>query len=208
MTQSFIDTAETRRLSVRVASSFASAWLVPRLASFVHQHPDIQIQIVTDNTQAHQKYECEIRYGHGKWPGMRMERLWAEKLRLLVAPNAIHIQSAAEIDQHVLIYTDSRVHGWAELLQKYRIALPVNSSGLHFDRTTLALEAAKAGLGIALESTLIAQRAIRDGLLKRVLDDVEIEDEAYYLVCGEGPPSDAFRKFRDWLFQQLESRAA
>ncbi|MDW3369884.1 LysR substrate-binding domain-containing protein, partial [Escherichia coli] len=61
-------------LTVSVTPFFASAWLVPRLASFQNTHPEIDLQIVTGNTLvdfSRSGVDIAVRHGLGRYPGLR-----------------------------------------------------------------------------------------------------------------------------------------
>jgi LysR family transcriptional regulator, glycine cleavage system transcriptional activator len=204
-TKSFIDAPRHERLVVQVPASLAIAWLVPRLAGFVRQHPSIQIQILTVNAPGEQQSDCEIRFGHGKWPNALVDELWTEKLCPLVSPSGPAVASLSDLTRVPLIHTRSRAHGWKDLFGKYQMPFDNAESGLHFDRTTLALEAASAGLGIALESPLIARRLISEGKLRPCFEDIGIDDEAYFFVVGQGFVTEGASVFRSWLFDQLKT---
>jgi LysR family glycine cleavage system transcriptional activator len=194
----------TDLLIVQVAPSLASSWLVPKLADFIHRHPAIQIRLLTNGaSDLDERAHCEIRYGHGRWPLVDARLLWKERLCLLASPElAASIRSPESLTAAILLHTRSRLRGWRELFAQY--ALPAHrGQEMHLDRTNLALEAARAGLGIALESPLLARPLINERHLVQVLPELILEDEAYYFVAArDGGPEPALR-FRDWLHENL-----
>ena len=80
------------------------------------------------------------------------------------------------------------------------------AEGPRFDRSFLALAAAADGLGVALESTLLAAREIAEGRLVRPLDGLA-EDVAYrghWLVYPEASAKrHALRRFEAWLLEEV-----
>ena len=61
----------TLRLSV--LQSFASLWLLPRLAAFKHARPDLEVEIDTSTELmdlTSDRYDAAIRFGTGRWPGL------------------------------------------------------------------------------------------------------------------------------------------
>lgn len=202
-THEFLRSSQHVRLLVRVPPSLANSWLVPHLAEFIRRHPNIEIQILTDQGSAGKLADCEIRYGQSKWPGMNAELLWTERLYPLVGPQGPAIREVGDLVDAPLIHTRSRLHGWPELLSAHGLAKHGQKTGLEFDRSVLALEAAASGLGVVLESRLIARRLIESGSLSMPLADVSIEDEAYYFVTGQTELSAAAALFKSWLLEQL-----
>ena len=79
------------------------------------------------------------------------------------------------------------------------------SRGLFFDSSDLAIEAAAAGLGVALGSRVIMQGDLDDGRLVMPFGDLTDEDLSHWLVYPRG----AARKpklaaFRRWLLAEAE----
>jgi LysR family glycine cleavage system transcriptional activator len=79
--------------------------------------------------------------------------------------------------------------------------------GIHFQQTSLAIEAAIAGQGIALgESSLVADDLANGRLVKPLGADFSIQaDWAYCLVSREASlASPIVREFRQWLLSQAQ----
>src|SRR5439155_15434368 len=101
-----------------------------------------------------------------------------------------------------LIHTRSRLNGWAEFGRRYGLVLAGSEEGLQVDRTPLALEAARAGLGIALESSVLAAAYLREGSLVTPFEQ-SIDDEAYYFVHAPHASRAKVEIFRAWLQHQI-----
>jgi DNA-binding transcriptional LysR family regulator len=67
----------TLRLSV--LQSFATLWLLPRLAAFKQARPDLDVEIETSTELidlSDGRRDAAIRFGTGHWPGLAAERLF------------------------------------------------------------------------------------------------------------------------------------
>ena len=77
---------------------------------------------------------------------------------------------------------------------------------LHFDRSHMAIDAAAAGLGIALESTLMMERELESGPLRPGREDAADQLSTQWLVC---PPQHLRRRrvrlFIDWLRAEADA---
>lgn len=76
-------------LTVSLLPSFAIQWLVPRLSSFNLAYPgiDVRIQAVDrDEEKLADDVDVAIFYGRGNWPGLRVEKLYAEYLLPVCSP--------------------------------------------------------------------------------------------------------------------------
>lgn len=78
--------------------------------------------------------------------------------------------------------------------------------GLRFNQSSLVIEAAVSGRGVALAKSALAEADLKAGRLVRPFDRVLPIEFAYYLVC---PPHKAelrkVRVFRDWLMGAAEA---
>jgi len=194
-------------LSVRAAPSFATKWILPRLQGFLDLNPGFSIRI--DATNEHTDFDREgidvdIRYGKGDWPGFYVESLAREDFVPMASPalvpaNSIGIRDVLDCR---LIHSVKALVSWTQFFQANGLAnvdLPLQ--GIQFDRSFMAVDAAARGLGVALESPLLAQDELAAGtLVCPVRGARPIAVRAVWLVC----PHKHLRmrkveRFVDWL---------
>ncbi len=80
---------DQQELTISVLPSFASLWLIPRLARFHAAHPEIDVNIRA--TQALAEFgpggvDLAIRIGAGGWPGLVAEKLFDEEVFPVASP--------------------------------------------------------------------------------------------------------------------------
>ena len=77
-----------RVLTIGVGPTFAMRWLIPRLADFRKQEPDIEVRIATGGAAAPfgDDWSCGIKLGDGEWPDLVAEPLFAADLLPVCAP--------------------------------------------------------------------------------------------------------------------------
>ena len=70
-------------LTIGVGPTFAMRWMIPRLADFRKDEPDIEVRITTGGAAAPfgDDWSCGIKLGDGEWPGLVAEPLFAADLR-------------------------------------------------------------------------------------------------------------------------------
>ena len=76
-------------LTVSTLASLAAKWLLPRISGFQEQHPGIDVRITTSTALVDFRrdgVDAAIRYGHGKWPGLRADWLMADKMFPVCSP--------------------------------------------------------------------------------------------------------------------------
>lgn len=199
-------------LTVGAAPSFADAWLIRHLTEFLEGNRHLRIQVLTHvnaGGPTHGSLDCEIRYGHGRWPNLQCDLLLDEQLVPLCSPALLQRRPALsrveDLAGLMLIYTGSRRTTWDTWAHRHRLPGLNAAQHLHVDRSPLALEAAVAGLGIALESAVLASREIERGELVSPIPSAAVGDEAYYLVYPKRNAELArVQLFRAWLLGALE----
>jgi LysR family transcriptional regulator, glycine cleavage system transcriptional activator len=98
---------------------------------------------------------------------------------------------------------DASCPTWRMWLKAARIDGIDADRGLHFNQSSLVLEAAINGRGIALAKVQLAGDDIKSGRLAQLLDVSQPLAFAYYFVC---PPAKAAQRkvalFREWIMRE------
>lgn len=199
-----------RLLRVHAAPSFAAKWLVPRLAGFLTEHPGIKVRIAasTDYTRfTTDEFDVDIVYGPSRFEGLVVVPLGEETVTPLCAPQmARRILTAKDLFDHVLIESDNKQIRWSAWFAANGLNAPL-PNGMRFDRSFLAISVAVSGLGVALESTRLAEREIRDGQLVAPLAGraVDVRYVGHNLVFPRFPRQrQIVHLFRDWIARELQ----
>jgi LysR family glycine cleavage system transcriptional activator len=197
-------------LKINVLPHFASIWLMPRLPHFLRSHPGLELQIFSDRRPVNfseSSIDCDIRYGHGRYPNLCSDLLMRDVLTPLCSPSmsgAKKIAAPTDILKHTLIYGNKRTN-WDSWAAQYDVTDIEAATKMLVDRSNLAIDAAVAGLGIALESLLLAHHAVSAGALVAPLKQYCISVEGYYLVYPKSHAKvERVRLFRSWLAEMLE----
>lgn len=208
-------TPTKQRLSVHCTPSFASKWLVPRLPSFVSEHPAINLHLFASadpvNLVRQEELDMAIVYGKpATAPGLMSEALGTEAIAALASPAVAARYDLTNPFSGGIVLIDSSVSlvRWPEWFALNGLAFPKAAARPSFDRGALALSAAVQGLGLALESTRFAQAELESGELVRVGEGsfVDINREIHFLcyraVQRDLPKIGAFRR---WLLEAIEA---
>jgi DNA-binding transcriptional LysR family regulator len=96
---------------------------------------------------------------------------------------------------------------WSDWIAKAGVARCNGGRMLHFDRSHMAIDAAAAGLGVALESTLMMEHELSSGrLIVPVASTPRIMVSTQWLVC---PPPHLRRRrvrlFLEWIQAEAET---
>lgn len=199
-------------LTVSLLPSFAIQWLVPRLSSFNQDCPgiDVRIQAVDrEEDKLSDDVDVAIFYGRGNWPGLRVEKLYAEYLLPVCSPALLtgefSLKSPADLAHFTLLHDASR-RDW----QSYTRQLGLNhvnvQQGPIFSHTAMVLQAAIHGQGIALANNVMVQSELESGRLVCPFNDVLASQNAFYLVCHDSQADlGKIAAFRQWILARAAS---
>ena len=196
-------------LNVSMMPSFLQKWLMPRLAEFNMLQPHIDLRIHADNTPVdfeQSDFHAAIRFGGGKWAGLRSEKILDDWILPVCSPRLVRaigpIATVEELQQRDLLYVESEIwDAWFRVLGESGRdkRWPLLNDSLSI------LMAAEQGQGIALSRWSLVARDIAAGRLVRPIDNVVQTDWSYYFVA---PPHyfdlPKVVALRDWIVAHCE----
>ena len=209
-----------RRLTVTVPPSFASKWLLPRLGGFEALHPEVDVWVSADNELtdfASGEVDLAIRYGSGRYAGLETIRLMHETVLPVASPTLLEAQpleAPADLAGQVLLHdgspdADPSCPDWTMWLAARGVKGVDGSRGPRFNQSSLVIEAAVGGRGVALAKRTLAQADLDAGRLVVPLQIATAVDFAYYLVHpktkGRLPQVKAFIA---WIGEQAAAHEA
>jgi LysR family glycine cleavage system transcriptional activator len=200
-------------LYLHCSPSFASLWLMPRIARFTQRYPDISL--VLSASHVHSDFQLglvdmDIRYGLPNWPNLEVQPVLAEKVMPLASPEFIRTHSLhtpQDLLRVPLIQSIVNVAQWPEWFARFDPAHHPDRMALKFDRAMMSLDAAVQSLGVALESTSLGQALIASGRLQAVFgDEMSLEVRGHFLVY---PARHAARPevklFLEWIHEEARA---
>ncbi|MBV7484216.1 LysR substrate-binding domain-containing protein [Bordetella sp. BOR01] len=193
-----------RSIHIAVVPTLATTWLIPRLASFQQQHPDITVSLSVRTLPFQfkdQPFDGALYHASGIWPGTQGALLFAEKE--LVPVCAPHLPRRAEEGLAGLthLHLSSRPDAWRQWYAANRQPYgPQAAGGPRYELFTMMLAAAQAGLGVGLVPYFLAQPALQAGTLVQPVPEVLAVGQGYYFGYPQRDErSDALRAFEAWL---------
>jgi LysR family glycine cleavage system transcriptional activator len=165
-----------RRVTVSAAPSFAAKWLMPRLGRFEAAHPDMDVWLSAGMELvdfASGEIDVAIRYGSGRYPGLEVIRLMSETVTPVAAPALLAqrpIATPDDLGRHILLHdgspdADESCPDWIMWLTARGVKGVDGARGPRFNQSSLVIEAAVAGRGVALAKGALAQADIDAGRL-------------------------------------------
>lgn len=202
-------------LTVSLQPSFAIQWLVPRLNQFSELHPDIDVRIKAvdlDEGSLTDDVDVAIYYGRGTWRNLHADKLHTEYLLPVCSPLLLNsskpLSEPTDLQYHNLLHDGSR-RAWKAWFttQNYK-HFNVNQGPI-FSHSSMVLQAAIHGQGVALAHNVLARPDINSGRLIVPFNHVLISKDAYYLVCRESQTElGKITAFRQWMMSMVEAEQA
>jgi LysR family glycine cleavage system transcriptional activator len=98
-------------------------------------------------------------------------------------------------------------HSWAAWFHAAGISAGEPTGGPEYSDSSLLVEAAAAGEGVALARSLSVADALRAGTLVRPFDLALAENDAYYFVTPTGPRLAALDTLEAWLAETMREQS-
>jgi len=175
-------------LTLACLPTFGSRWLVPRLGGFLADHTGIDINLISkirpfsfDQEPAH----AAIHFGLPQWPDAKMHFLMNEHVVPVCAPSLIPdgpLKQPDDLRKLTLIQHTTRPNLWREWLRHVDVQGVNGVAGPKFEYYSLVIEAALAGIGVALLPDFLVKKEISAGILAVAYQDAMCCNEAYYVV--------------------------
>ncbi len=206
-------------LTVSVAPSFGSKWLVPRLDHFYAEYPGVDVRVDASTRLVdplREDIDLCIRYGQGNYPGLHVECLIADEVSPVCSPDLLKGDKAPQTPQDLrhqtLLHADlpfkDGYPDWRMWLAAAGVKNVDVDRGPRFSMASMAVQAAISGQGVALAGRVLVEDDIRAG---RLVNPFEVRFPvkfAYYLVCPEAITREPrIVAFVNWLKEEAQSSA-
>ncbi|MEO6597037.1 MAG: LysR substrate-binding domain-containing protein [Planctomycetota bacterium] len=197
-------------LQLAILPTYGTKWLIPRFPSFAEQHPEIQVHFTTRLSVfdfATEDLDAAIHYGEAHWPGAVMEALMDEEVRVVctAAYREKHrLEVPADLRRATLLQMSPRPNSFAEWLLAKGVTGVDGRRGPRFEHHAMTLQAAIAGLGVAVLPGFVVDDELAAGRVVEAVDDTRVvTGKGYWLVYPERRRElPALRAFREWLLRE------
>lgn len=201
---------QTRGVVLSVPPSFASMWLMPRLAEFEALHPEIELQVIASETLSDfgaDGVDLVVRQASPPFAS-ELKSVELAPLSLVAVASRSYLETAPPTDDledfraHRLL--ESSHQNWRQLLGSDEGAGKAARIS-RFNQTALAIAAARSGRGIAIAPEVLIEEEIRSKDLVVVWRDDASPAIGYHAVA----PINTARPARDrdhlagWLCAQF-----
>lgn len=201
-----------RVLELAVIPTFATRWLIPRLANFQSLYPDITLDLTTRAEPfmfIDTPFDAAIHFGDPVWPGAITEYLFGEEMVPVCTPALLQGRTTvepAELENMPLLHQSARPDAWREWFEVAGLSNVNAMGGSRYELFAMLVEAARAGLGVALMPRFFVLSEIASGELVVPCPYVLQNQRSYYLVYPEDKlESESLQAFCSWLREQARN---
>lgn len=207
-------------LTVSAPPSLAGKWLVPRLERFREAYPDIDIRVSASMDLvdfARDDVDAALRFGPGRYPGLRVDRLMGEEIFPVCSPTLLAgphpLRTPEDLRWHTLIHDDSVTRDetfpdWRMWLHAAGVTGVDVSRGPRFSPSSVAIEAAIDGQGVVLGRGVLVKADLAAGRLVKPFELTFPVAFSYSLVCPEATAErPKIVAFRTWVLEEAGREA-
>ncbi len=207
------DSVRQDSLRVWCVPGFAQRFLLPRIGRFQEQQPGIALQIrPSEQVPDLARHEADIliAYGQADGPGLYQVEIARPRVLPVCSPSwlAAHgpLPGPADLLRARLLHEEDQGQ-WRRWFLACGIDSPADLPGPMLWHSTLAIDAARNGDGVALANSLLLGDDLRAGrLVEPVTSDVRLDP--YMLVCrADRRRQPAIQSFCRWLLSVVKDEA-
>jgi DNA-binding transcriptional LysR family regulator len=199
------------QIRLSTVATFASHWLIPRIAQFQARHPRIEVAIFTTTRPVDLKQEamdCAIRHGRGAWKGLSSALLFKETLMPVAAPDvADRFSPRPGQDWHraPLIRARSRFMDCSNWQKHDRALAQRRIKWLTVETRAQALDAAISGAGVALMDMAYIATPVAEGRLRKLAEyPLPLPTGYYFVSAPKARNLHLLQHLRDWAIEAAE----
>lgn len=200
---------QDNKLGLAILPTFGTRWLLPRIPTFVAEHPEITVNFASRIGQfdfAQEGLDAAIHIGKPDWPGAQCTFLMHETVAPVCSPDflaANTIRQARDLLNMPLIHMVSRPGAWNHWFQSLDIDGTYNH-GMRFEQFLSVAQACIAGLGVALMPLFLIRPELENGQLVAAFPHRIQSPSSYYLVSPLAALSRApVAAFSEWLLREI-----
>ncbi|RDB43563.1 LysR family transcriptional regulator [Halomonas sp. DQ26W] len=203
-------------IRVRSVPAFLSKWLMPRLPRLQARLPDIELQIIAEDSSLSLRegdFDLAIDLNDGHYPGLAITPLMEEVIFPVCAPALLRhrpsLSRPEELAWYPLLHDVTAWRGghpyaeWEHYLEAVE-APPLNARrGYTFNRHRLTMEAAVAGMGVAIARQALLTNELSTGALIAPLPHRIPTGKRYGIVHTSGALDDRrVAAVHDWIVEE------
>lgn len=193
--------------------SILARWMIPRLDRLARERPDLQLHLSANETRPDAQLaglDAALMIATPHFPAdWQVHALATERIGPVLSPRWPGAETLVgapprALADHALLQTASRPQAWREWATRIDLDPDTLRMGTRFDRLYYLLEAAAAGLGIAIAPEPLVAEDIASGRLIAPWGFVDT-DAQWVLCASKRSANPRIGQLAEWLRQALAS---
>lgn len=199
-------------LKLCLLPTLAEKWLMPRLSRFHGAHPQLDIQIMTSFREI--RFEAEdvdmaSYMGKELPPGLDGLRLFDDVFQPVCSPSFLRetcqLATPGDLSKATLLHSVRRMDDWPRWLALAGMTDLRPQRSMSFENSSLAIQAAVDGLGVAVVQCEYVREPLKTGALVAPFSLAARSDSGYYLVWSAmRRATPAFQSFLRWVQKEVD----
>ena len=212
-TQKLKNTNQQQVLRITTFSSFATYWLLPRLPYFTANHPDVQIEIITNlklQDLENENIDIGIRFGFGNYKKYKSQHFLNDIVTPVATPEvAAQIHTKKHLKNHTLLKSVGMENHYEKTWGNWLAANGFNQDEIEtlnfqsFSDGNLNIAAALNGQGIYLAHHAYVKDLLEQKRLVNIFGGWQKTEYGFYVIQSKYANFNPIaQKFYHWLIQQ------
>jgi LysR family transcriptional regulator, glycine cleavage system transcriptional activator len=206
------------RVSVTTYASFASLWLVPRIAAFSREHPEVDIRIdATDEFVDLEHAGIDVALRHCRTDQAPhdaiklMDEEWVPAIAPSLIARAARVEHPVDLTRQTLLVLEdtsenAQENSWERWFQLAGVAAPPSAPRVLFNYVDQSMQAAVRGQGVVLARSSVLKDFLDRGELVVPFEIRMRSRYRYFLVMNAATREEPHvRAFCEWILRQVAS---
>lgn len=196
-------------LTITTTVAMASLWLMPHIASFRAEHPEINIKLVASDAVldlTEDRVDVAIRYGNGDWPHLDSAFMFGVKFFPVCSPSylaSFPVESASDLRTARLLHLEGPAAPYSEWewwFASNGVEPGKLDAQLSFNNYPLLVQAAISGQGVILAWGNVIDDLVDSNALVAMIPGYTPANQSYYLVTNRRRAvREEAKAFKRWL---------
>ncbi len=199
-------------VTLAAVPTFATRWLIPRLAELARAQPDLHVHIDARTRPflfAENEFDGALYAGTQQqvqqWAGTHATLLLQEEVIPVCSPALLRGKplTPKALAALPLLQQSTRPDAWRDWFTEQGVEAPKAMAGPRYELFSMQVAAASCGMGVALLPALLVREELAARTLVRACERSARVRRGYYLVQPDQPERAAMGVFRKWLLAQV-----
>ena len=210
VTSPYVEQQQRKVLRLSVQPYFASELLMPNLADFSEQHPNIDIHLDSTDEHSHRhpaSVDASVRVFHSAPSDLVADAFYPLRQVPGCSPGLLKRLTAtgdALAQPFPMIVHSERKNDWQNFARNAGIALPPASQIIELNSMVAVVNAACEGVGVGLIPMPLSARHFDSGRLVRACGfETDTPDRYYFVSTREAASTKPVQALRSWVLRNF-----